>query len=96
MKILNDNDQIGKVVCSKAGRDKGRFFIVTAVLNEEYVYISDGSLRFVEKPKKKKIKHLVFTNVIADEIKKTLLENNEVSNLMIRKFLQSHDMNKEV
>ncbi|KAJ52247.1 ribosomal protein L14E/L6E/L27E [Clostridium tetanomorphum] len=93
---MNDNDQIGKVVCSKAGRDKGRFFIVTAVLNEEYVYISDGSLRFVEKPKKKKIKHLVFTNVIADEIKKTLLENNEVSNLMIRKFLQSHDMNKEV
>jgi ribosomal protein L14E/L6E/L27E len=96
VKILKDNGQIGRVVYSKAGRDKGRFFMVIGVLNEEYVYISDGSLRFVEKPKKKKVKHLVFTNEVADEVRIELLAGNEVSNLIIRKFLQSHDMNKEV
>ncbi|WP_027625100.1 KOW domain-containing RNA-binding protein [Clostridium lundense] len=93
---MKDNGQIGKVVYSKTGRDKGRFFIVVGVLSEEYVYISDGSLRFIEKPKKKKVKHLVFTNVVADEIKNELLADKSVSNSIIRKFLQSHDMNKEV
>lgn len=93
---MKDNGQIGRVVYSKTGRDKGRFFIVVGVLSEEYVYISDGSLRFVEKPKKKKVKHLVFTNVVADEIKSELLADKSVSNSIIRKFLQSHDMNKEV
>lgn len=93
---MKDNGQIGRVVYSKAGRDKGRSFIVVGVLSEEYVYISDGSLRFIEKPKKKKVKHLVFTNLVADEIKNELLTDKNVSNTIIRKFLQSHDMNKEV
>ncbi|WP_315118748.1 KOW domain-containing RNA-binding protein [uncultured Clostridium sp.] len=93
---MEDNDQIGKVVYSKAGRDKDKFFIVTGVLDEQYVSIADGSLRPIEKPKKKKIRHLVFTNTIADELKNLLLSGDKVSNSMIRKILQSHDMNKEV
>ncbi|MDD6799586.1 MAG: RNA-binding protein [Firmicutes bacterium] len=47
----------GSAVKSKAGRDKGRYFIVTAV-SEDYVWLSDGMLRKLEKPKKKKKKHV--------------------------------------
>lgn len=93
---MEDNGQLGRVVYSKAGRDKDKFFIIIGVLDEQYVYIADGNLRSVEKPKKKKIRHLVFTNTTADEVKNLLISGEKVSNLMIRKILQSHDMNKEV
>lgn len=52
----------GAVVKSKAGRDKFRHFVVIEVIDEEYVTIADGDLRKVDAPKKKKIKHLSFTN----------------------------------
>lgn len=93
---MEQNDHIGKVVYSKAGRDKDRFFMIVAKINEEYVYISDGSLRLIEKPKKKKIKHLSFTNILSEEIRELILSGNVINNSLIRKFLQSHDMNKEV
>ena len=45
-------------VVSLAGRDKGRIFIVAEVIDNEYVTITDGMLRSIEKPKKKKRKHV--------------------------------------
>lgn len=96
MKNLQQNDQIGTVVYSKAGRDKNKFFIITGIVDEQYVYISDGSLRLVEKQKKKKKKHLTFTNIVADDIRTILLAGDKVSNSMVKGFLQAHDLYKEV
>lgn len=93
---MEDDSLIGRVVYSKAGRDKGRFFIIVSHIDENYVYLCDGDTRKIENTKKKKIKHLAFTNLIADSIKELLLINDNVSNTTIKKFLQSHDMNKEV
>jgi len=45
-------------VMSKAGRDKGRLFLVLAAFDDESVLIADGLARTVNKPKKKKLKHL--------------------------------------
>ncbi len=86
-----NNNYLGAVVYSKAGRDIDRKFIIMDIINEEYVYISDGDLRKVEKPKRKKIKHLIITDVVFDDI----LSNNKVGNSEIRKFLQSLGSNKE-
>jgi len=94
--LLDTNNYLGRVVFSKAGRDKDKFFIILSVLDDKYVYITDGLLRNVDKPKKKKIKHLAFTNVIAEEIRNLLMSSEKVSNAMIRKFLQSYDNDKEV
>ena len=44
---------VGSEVISKAGRDEGRVFLVIESLDEEYVLISDGETRKMEKPKKK-------------------------------------------
>lgn len=87
---------LGMVVCSKAGRDMDRKFIILDIIDNEYVYICDGDLRNVEKPKKKKNKHLIFTDIAADEIRQKLLSGEKVSNSQIRKFLQSLGTNKEV
>ena len=77
---------IGSVVISKAGRDKGRNFIVVA-LEGEYAYLCDGDLRKSDSPKKKKRKHLAVTNIICDYIGDKINENKKVTNTEIRRAL---------
>ena len=59
----------GKVVISKAGRDKGQMFVVVNV-KEDRIYICDGKIRKLSSPKSKNIKHLQKTNMFLpiDEI----------------------------
>lgn len=93
---MDENILLGKVVNSKAGRDMHRKFIVVGIVNSEYVYISDGDLRKIEKPKKKKVRHLDFTDIVAQEVKDLILSKKEVTNSKIKIFLQSADIRKEV
>lgn len=48
---------IGMFAISLAGHDKGQMYVI---LNEddEYFYLSDGRLRPIQKPKRKKKKHV--------------------------------------
>lgn len=78
---------IGQIVHSRAGRDKGRSFIVVSLVDEEYVLIADGDLRKISKPKKKKIKHLVLHDLYAEGIKSMLLNNQKVTDADLRKAL---------
>ncbi len=49
--------QIGDLVVSRAGRDKGRPFVVLSA-EEGFVYLIDGDLRKLDRPKKKKRMHV--------------------------------------
>lgn len=63
MKIeLEKEIKAGCIVISKSGRDKGKLFVVVDV-QDRYVYIADGKLRKIEKPKKKNKQHLQLTNM---------------------------------
>ena len=84
-----DSIRPGEVVISKAGRDKKRKFIVLSMIDENHVYISDGDLRKVEKPKKKKLKHIKTTGIIADTLKEKFNQNKNVEDFEIRNFLKS-------
>lgn len=86
---LMESVKLGQVVISKAGRDKKRAFIIIDIIDEDYVYLSDGDLRKVEKPKKKKVKHIKETTIIADTIKEKLIQRENVLNFEIREFLNS-------
>lgn len=96
MKALKKDEVIGKVVLSTAGRDKGKYYIIIDVINDNYVLLADGGLRPESKPKKKKLRHLRFTDIIAEEIKGEILSGGKLSNSTIKKFLQLNDINKEV
>lgn len=70
---------IGRVVCSKAGRDKGRFMVVVEV-QKNGLLVCDGKERPLQRPKLKNQKHLAFTN--------TCLEKEKfLSNKSLRKAL---------
>ncbi len=48
----------GRVVISTQGRDKGRPFLVLENLGKDLVTIADGLVHPLERPKKKKTRHL--------------------------------------
>ena len=82
---------LGEVVKSKAGRDKGRYFIVRENAGEEYVLIVDGDLRKLEKPKKKKIKHLEGTGDVIEELIPSNQKNGrKLTNANFRKALSGY------
>ncbi len=57
--------QIGQVVYSKSGHDKGNALMVFSV-EGEYVYLVDGRRRKLEKPKRKKTMHIQPTSYIEE------------------------------
>lgn len=54
---------VGRIVCSKSGRDKG-YFMVIVKSEKGVVFVCDGKERPLERPKKKNLKHLQFTNKV--------------------------------
>ena len=70
----------GMLVYSRAGRDKGKLFIVLDIKND-FVYLSDGKIRRVESPKKKKIKHINRTNTVLE------LDFENISDIDVRRAI---------
>ncbi len=56
---------IGRVVYSRAGRDKGEFLVVVAA-TAQAVMLCNGKDRPLERPKKKNRKHIGLTNTVLD------------------------------
>ncbi|NLL06601.1 MAG: RNA-binding protein [Clostridiaceae bacterium] len=81
------NLTLGQIVYSKAGRDKGKKFIVIDIIDELYVMISDGDLRRIENAKRKKLKHLKITEEIVFPIREKLEKKVRVLNSEIRRAL---------
>ncbi len=48
----------GRVVQSIQGRDRGYYFLVTQTARDGTVFVADGDRHRLERPKKKKTKHL--------------------------------------
>ena len=48
----------GRIVISTQGRDKGRAFLILERIGEDMVTVADGLVHLLERPKKKKTKHL--------------------------------------
>lgn len=78
------------LVVSVSGRDKNRIFMVVEVLDSDYVRIADGALRKLEKPKKKKIKHLRPAEYTADDrVLAKIREGQKITNAELRRMLRA-------
>ena len=74
---------IGQVVFAKCGRDKGDAFVIIS-LQDGYLYLVDGKRRTLDRPKKKKAKHVQPVNYIANVI----TEGRALQDADIRKELK--------
>lgn len=75
----------GHIVRSMAGHDAGSFYAVLS-LEGDFALIADGKRRPLQKPKRKRLKHLQKTNTVLDV---SLIENDN----QLRKAL--HQFNHE-
>lgn len=80
--------QVGDLVCSTAGRDKGSFYIIVKI-EGDYLYLADGKYKLVDKPKKKRKKHSVFVKRNRSEDAHTDLQIKRMLKLYIRESLQT-------
>ena len=71
----------GQVVRSKKGRDEGKVYLIIDVIDDDFLLLVDGKLRKLDRPKKKKVKHLyIYKDVIDTEV-------SDFSDTYIRKKL---------
>ncbi len=83
-KGLDPEVEIGQIVVSKAGRDKGKYMMVYKILGTNYVYVTDGDNRTIDNPKKKNIRHLQKTKLISKELAKKLKSKSKTVNVDIK------------
>jgi len=83
--------RLGQIVKSIAGRDRGRVFIITKIVDESYVLVVDGDLRRISNPKRKKIMHLQITNTVLEELLDDL-NNQKLQDAQVRKTLDVYKL----
>lgn len=81
----------GSIVRSIAGRDKGGLFIVLSC-EGDYAYLANGELRKVDRPKRKKLKHLQGTKAVSEFVQNKLAAQGKVTNSEVRKALAEFDV----
>jgi ribosomal protein L14E/L6E/L27E len=82
------------VVSSLNGRDAGKRFIVVAT-DGEYSLLADGKGRRVEKPKRKKNKHILPEGYNTTRIAARLADDGKVTNSEIRRALAEYATDQE-
>lgn len=74
--------EVGMLARSKTGHDKGHVYVILKA-DEAYVYLVDGVIRTLEKPKKKKKKHV---QVICEKH-----EMSDIDDVDIKRILKLFD-----
>ena len=76
----------GRVVFSKKGRDKTRYFVVLYMVDAEFVMMGDGDTRKLGHLKKKRLKHLAACPYEAPELieqmKKGQLKDSDIRKVL--------------
>lgn len=93
---MNKDIKKGSIVYSLKGRDAGHAFVVYDIIDNEYVLIVDGKYHTLEKPKKKKIKHLNFKGEELPQIAEKLNLGKQLHNVEINKALRVAFSQEEV
>ena len=81
----------GSVVRSRAGRDRGRIFLVVGMADEMHALLCDGRTRRADKPKKKKLRHLQATGRVAAEAARRIGQGESMQDHEIRNWLSNEE-----
>ena len=90
-----EKSYVGSIVRSAAGRDAKRIFVILAVEGDSgaeggYVWLADGKLRRIEKPKRKKLRHLQLL-CPADAALAELIAGDSLTNRALYAYLQNYE-----
>ena len=77
------------IVRSYAGRDKGKLVVVLAV-EGEFLLLADGKARKVERPKRKKRRHVLFVSAEKTRLSEKIISNETITNSELRRTLAAY------
>ena len=86
---LPDNINISDVVVSTAGHDQGEIFYVIG-MDDQYLYLANGKDRSLDKPKRKKPKHVQKVLRSETRVVEKLIQGDKVLNSELRRDLAFH------
>jgi Ribosomal protein L14E/L6E/L27E len=73
--------KVGGYAISTAGHDFGSYYVILQITGE-YVYLVDGRIRTLDRPKKKKMKHISVPQPLdqdlADKVNQKRVKNEEI------------------
>ena len=86
---LPDNLNISDVVVSTAGHDQGEIFYVIST-DDQFLYLANGKDRTLDKPKRKKRRHVQKVLRSETRVAAKILSGDKVLNSELRRDLQFH------
>ena len=81
---------VGSIVYSKAGRDRGKCYIIVRFDEKGYAYVANGEEKSVQSPKRKNVKHLDFSGDRNDVIGDKFLDGKQVFDSEIKSALRAY------
>ena len=93
--VISLEYQIGQVVYSKSGHDKGDVQMIVAV-EGEYLFLADGRRRKLEKPKRKKKMHVQPTFYVENDVAAKLQTGVYLLDADIKKALKKYRQVQDV
>lgn len=84
-----DTNLAGMLARSKAGHDKKNIYVILRE-DDAYVYLVDGKVRTIEKPKKKNKKHIQIIKKFRMESEENILSDMEIKR-MIKAYRKNTD-----
>lgn len=95
MNEAESSPRIGQVVRVLQGREAEQYMIIIEVVDDRFVLLADGEKRKYDRPKKKNVHHIEFSDFVSPEVQNSLLETGRVTNGKLR-FALSKFVNEEV
>ncbi len=89
--------EVGNFVVSTAGHDLGNYYVIINK-DDEYIYLVDGKIKRINRPKKKKRKHIRKINYVDPSLTE-LIKNSTVRDEEIKRSIKlrlNGDSGKEV
>ncbi len=84
----------GMLAKSLAGHDQNRLYIIIRT-EEEYVWLADGRLKTLEKPKKKKLRHVQIHHRIPEPVNSILESKKTLRDEDIKQAIQSESRRRQ-
>ena len=78
---------VGQMVDAKCGRDAGRPFVIVGV-EDDYLWLADGKRRTLDRPKRKKQKHVQATGICSESLREALLVGTPPQDAQLRRYLK--------
>ena len=81
---------VGSIVYSKAGRDRGKCYIIVRFDEKGYAFVANGEEKTLASPKRKNLRHLDSGGEINQAIGDKLLSGKQVFDSEIKSALRAY------